>query len=435
MAGSAETSAGACPHQAGKALSDYSLLDPQVMAAPWEFYERLHEECPVYQMPETGIYVVTRYNDIQTVVRDPKTYSNVILAMEALQGDNGRRYQDMLREKGWEHVHVLHRSDPPKHSRQRKMVDRVFSGQRVRELIPQVETLAHALVDRFIDRGECELIKDFALPLPGMILGEQLGLDKHEFARFQSWALAMLATSNEIMDEERLRQIADIELDAQHYLAGIFESRKKQPTGDLISDLVHVAAEGEEPFTMHELQNLLNQLITGGYETTTSAIGHGLWLLIRYPDQYAKLRANPGLLKRFVEETLRFESPVQGIMRTVTCDTVLGGTPLKAGATLLLRFGAANQDPEKFPCPRTFDIERANAGTHLAFGAGIHACLGQQLARQEIFTGMQVLLERMENFELARPLPEPAYVFSLNFRPLKELPIRFTRRNSAAGAA
>lgn len=421
-----------CPH---KQLADYSLLDPQVMASPWEFYARLHAECPVYKMPDTGIYVVTRYDDIQTVVRDPKTYSNVILAMEALQGDNGRRYQDMLREKGYEHVHVLHRADPPKHARHRKMVDRVFSGQRVRALVPEVEKLAHELVDRFIDRGECELIRDFALPLPGMILGEQLGLDKHEFARFQSWALAMLATSNEIMDEERLRAIADIELDAQQYLAAIFESRRQNPTGDLISDLVHSAIEGEEPFTMHELQNLLHQLITGGYETTTSAIGHGLWLLIRYPEQYAKLRAKPELLKRYVEETLRFESPVQGLMRAVTCDTVLGGVQLKAGDTILVRYGAANQDPAKFPNPRTFDIERGNAAAHVAFGSGIHTCLGQQLARQEIFTGLQVLLERMENFELARELPDPAYVFSLNFRPLKELPIRFTKRQAGVSSA
>ena len=416
-----------CPaHQ--QPLSEFSLLDEHLLANPWAFYERLHTESPVYRMPETGIYVVTRYDDIIAVVRDTATYSNVILAMEALQGDNGRRYQQMLKEKGWEHVHVLHRTDPPKHATHRKLVDRVFTAERVRALVPQVEALAHQLVDQFIDRGECELIKDFALPLPGMILGEQLGLDKNDFARFQSWALAMLSTSNEIMSEERLREVADIELDAQHYLAAIFERRKREPTGDLISDLVHAAGEGEEPFTMHELQNLLNQLITGGYETTTSAIAHGLWLLIQHPEQYAKLRENPALLKRFVEETLRIESPVQGIMRTVTRDTELGGVALKAGDTILLRFGAANQDPAKFPCPREFNIERSNAGSHLAFGAGIHACLGQQLARQEIHTGIKVLLERMEIFTVRGPLPDPAYVYSLNFRPLKVLPIGFTRR-------
>lgn len=418
---------GSCPHHTGP-LDETSLLDAAVLSDPWDFYARLQVEAPVYRMPETGIYVVTRYEDVMAVVRDTATYSNVILAMEALQGDNGRRYQQMLKEKGWAHVHVLHRTDPPVHATHRRLVDRVFTAERVRALVPQVEALAHELVDRFIAQGRCELIRDFALPLPGMILGEQLGLDKHDFARFQSWALAMLATSNEIMDEARLREVADIELDAQHYLAAIFESRRAQPTGDLISDLVHAAREGEEPFTMHELQNLLNQLITGGYETTTSAIAHGLWLLIQHPDQHAKLRENPALLKRFVEETLRIESPVQGIMRTVTRDTELAGTPLKAGDTVLVRFGAANQDPDKFPCPRSFDIERGNASAHLAFGAGIHSCLGQQLARQEIQTGIKVLLERIENFEIDGEMPEPPYVYSLNFRPLKQLPLRFTAR-------
>ena len=238
----------------------------------------------------------------------------------------------------------------------------------------------------------------------------------------------MLATSNEIMSEDRLREIVDIELDAQHYLAKIFEDRRQTPTGDLISDLVHVAEDGEDPFTEHELQNLLNQLITGGYETTTSAIAHGLWLLIQHPEQYAKLREKPELLKRFVDETLRLESPVQGIMRSVVKDTVLRGVQLKAGDTLILRFGAANQDPEKFEYPRKFDIERPNAHAHLSFGGGIHACLGQQLARQEILIGIRVLLERLENFSVDADFPEPAYVYSLNFRPLKTLPIKFTKR-------
>ena len=416
-----------CPYS-GKPLTEISLLDEQVLNDPWEFYARLQQECPVYRMPETGIHVVSRYEDIMQVMRDTETYSNVILAMEALQGDNGRRYQQMLAEKGWAHVHVLHRTDPPKHVTHRRLVDRVFTAERVRALVPQVEALAHELVDRFIDKGECELIKDFALPLPGMILGEQLGLDKNDFARFQRWALAMLATSNEIMSEARLREVAEIELDAQHYLAEIFEARRRQPTGDLISDLVHAAREGEEPFTMHELQNLLNQLITGGYETTTSAIAHGLWLLIQHPDQYQKLRANPTLLRRFVEEVLRLESPVQGLMRHVTRDTELAGVQLKAGDTVLVRFGAANQDPEKFPDPRRFDIERSNAAFHLAFGTGVHVCLGQQLARQEILTGTKVLLDRLDNFALSGPMPEPPHVYSLNFRPLKALPIKFTPR-------
>ena len=413
-----------------KPLSEYSLLDEQVLACPFEFYSRLLEEAPVYRMPETGMYVVSKHEDILTVTRDTETFSNVILAMEKLQGDNGRRYQEILRQRGWEHVHVLHRTDPPVHSFHRRLVDRVFTPARIKVLAPQVEALAHELVDKFIDKGECDLIRDFALPLPGIILGDQLGLDKNEFARFQAWALAFLSTGNKVMDDEELLATAEIELDAQRYLADILEDRRRNPTNDLISDLVHAAKEGEQPFNMHELQNLMHQLITGGYETTTSAITHGIWLLMRNPDQLAKVRANPELLKNFVEETLRVESPVQGLMRQVTRDTELNGVRIEAGATVLLRYGAANRDPDQFPCPEKFDVERSNARRHLAFGSGIHHCIGAPLARQEILTGVSVLLERLDNLELAAPLPDPPYVYSLNFRPLKVFPLKFTKRIS-----
>ncbi len=263
-----------------------------------------------------------------------------------------------------------------------------------------------------------------------MILGEQLGLDKNEFARFQRWAIAFLATSNKIMTDEELEETAEIELDAQRYLEAVLEDRRQNPTDDLISGLVHAAQEGEKPFTMHELQNLMHQLITGGYETTTSAICHGIWLLIDNSAQLQKLRADPTLLKNFVEETLRIQSPVQGIMRTVTVDAELSGTKLPAGSTLLLRWGAANRDADVFPEPEKFDIQRANAGRHLAFGTGIHHCLGASLARQEILTGVGALLERLDDIELAQPLPDPPYVYSLNFRPLKEFSIRFRKRAS-----
>jgi cytochrome P450 len=403
------------------------LLDPQVLNDPFEFYALLHQEQPVYRMPETGIYVVTRYDDVRAVVKDTVTYSSVILGMEALQGENANLYQDILRKRGWEHVHVLHRTDEPKHAHHRRLVERAFTAKRVRELAPKVDALSHELIDRFIDRGECEFISEFAIPLPGIIMGEQIGLPRDEFKRFQSWAYAMLETSNRIMSEDEIRKTAEIELDAQHYLAEILEDRKQNPTDDLVSALVHAAIEGEEPFNDHELQNLMHQMITGGYETTTSAIGHGLWLLIRNPDQMAALRADEGHLKNFVEETLRIESPVQGLMRNVTTDTELAGVHIPAGSTVIVRYGAANHDTSKFECPRKFDIERSNAGMQLAFGSGVHFCPGAMLARQEITSGIRAILERMEDIELARPLPEPPHVESLNFLPIKELPIRFRK--------
>lgn len=410
------------------AIESYSLLDPAIQSDPYAFYDLLRAECPVYRMPETEMYVVTRYEDAREVLRDTETFSSVVLAMSALQQENADLYQEILREKGWEHVHVLHRSDPPEHSRYRKLVDRVFTKRQARDIAPRVVEVANELVDTLLERGECEFVTDFAVPVPGIIMCEQLGLDKSEVHRFQSWADAMLATSNRIMDEEELRATAAIELDAQHHLARVFEERRREPTQDLISGLVHAHREGEEPFSMHELQNLMHQMITGGFETTPSAMSHGLHLLMQHPDQCEALRQDRSLMGGFVDETLRVESPVQGLMRTVTKDTEIAGTKLPEGAIVIVRYGAANRDPKKFSEPEKFDIRRPNASAHLAFGLARHFCVGAPLVRQEMEIAFDLILDRMENIELTRPLPDPKHVSSLNFYCLKELPIRFTER-------
>lgn len=415
-------------HTQTRSIAEYSLLDPEIQSDPFHFYQLLHAECPVYRMPETGIYVVTRYEDCRKVLLDTDTYSSVVLGMSALQGPNADLYQQILAERGWAHVHVLHRSDPPDHSRYRALVDRVFTVKRVRDLTPHIEAIVNELIDAFIERGECEFVTEFAVPMPGIVMAEQLGLDKSEVSRFKAWADAMLATSNRVMTEAELRATAEIELDAQHHLAALFGERRADPTGDLISGLVHAHAKDEAPLSMHELQNILHQLITGGFETTPSAIAHGLWLLTRHPEQLQALRNDPGLLRNLVEEILRIESPVQGLMRTVRKDAELAGTRMAAGSVLIIRYGAANRDAAKFACPSHFDVARSNAGAQLAFGSGPHFCVGALLARQEIASSIRILLERLDHIEVARPLSEPPHASSLNFLTLKELPIRFDKR-------
>lgn len=411
-----------------RSIADYSLLDNRVQSSPFEFYDLLHRECPVYRMPETGFYIVTKYEDAREVLRDTDSYSSVVLGMKELLGPGAELYQQILRERGWEHVHVLHRSDPPAHSHYRKLVDRVFTAKRVRDLTPRIDAVANELIDRFIDRGECEFVSEFSLPMPAIVLAEQLGLDKSEVGRFKTWAETMLATSNRLMSEEELRATADIELEAQHYLAALFEERRQNPTGDLISGLVHAHLKGEEPLSMHELQNIMHQLITGGFETTTSAIAHGLWLLIRHPDQMERLRNDRSLMKNFVEEVLRIESPVQGLMRRTAREVELNGVTISAESVVIVRYGAANRDPEKFVCPHLFDIARENAGAQLAFGSGPHFCVGAMLARQEMASSFSAILDRMDDIALARPLSDPPHLPSLNFMTLRELPIRFRKR-------
>lgn len=412
-------------------VDDYSLMDPATQSDPFEFYALLHKERPVYRMPETGFYMVTRYDDLRHVLKDTETFSNNWSPKRAqsLQGELGMLYEQIIAERGWAHVATLQRTDPPVHSRYRKLLDRVFTVSRVREMAPYVDGVTNELVDSWIDDGRCEFNAQFAMPMPGIIIAEQLGLGRKDIQTFKKWADALIAPAVIKMDEQQIRDTAEIELEMQHFLFEVFEDRRKNPTDDLISGLVHAHGDDEAPLTMHELQNVMHQLISGGFETTQSAIGHAMWLLLRHPETMQRLRDDASLIRKFCEEALRFESPVQGLSRTTTRDVELGGTLIPEGSMVLVRYGAANRDPERFECPHRLDIDRPNAGAHLAFGSGPHFCVGASLARQEMISAFTILLERLDDIRLERPLESPAHFPSLFFLPLKELPITFRKAN------
>jgi len=409
-------------------VSEYSMLDPEVSSQPWEFYGVLHEQCPVYQMPETGAFVVTRYADLRQVLKDPETFSSDVRV--ATMPGLAELQQNILKEGGgWEHVQTLQRTDPPLHGHYRKLLDRVFTIKRVREMTPYIEQVTNDLIDGWIDNGECEFNNDFAMPMPGIIIAEQLGLDRGEIKTFKKWADAMLgAARSPVATEEEVRANAEIELEAQLYLADVFEDRRKNPQQDLMSAMVHAQAEDEEPLTMHELQNLMHQLITGGFETTQTALNHGMWTLVRHPELVPRLRADPSLMKPFVEEVLRWESPVQFLARRATKDVELAGTLIPKESMVLVGYGPADRDEAKFECPHKFDIERKNAGAHLAFGSGAHFCVGALLARQEMATSFTQIVQRLDNIELARPLPQPVHNFSLFFLPMHDFHVKFDKR-------
>ncbi|MBW8814538.1 MAG: cytochrome P450 [Caulobacterales bacterium] len=413
-------------------VEDFSLMDPQVQSRPYDFYALLHEHEPVYRMPETGMYVVTRYADVRAVLQDCETFSNDVELGFGVNGAGYQMYQDVLDQRGWRHVQTLQRTDPPRHGRYRKLLDQVFNVLRVQQLTPHIEEVANDLIDGFIDQGECEFVSAFALPLPGIIIAEQLGLNRNEIATFKAWCDAIISPASVAMSEAELRATAEVELEMQHFLAAQFEDRRRNPGPDLISGLVNAAVEGEEPLSMHELQSLMEQLIAGGYDTTISALANGLWLLLRHPEQMAKLRADPALLKGFVEESLRYESPVQGLVRRATRPVEIAGVTIPKDAIVMVRYAAANRDPAKFACPHQFDIERSNAAAHMAFGVGTHFCVGRLLAKQELMTGFSILLARLGEIELARPVLDPPHHPSLIVHGMRELHIRFSGRSAAA---
>jgi cytochrome P450 len=413
-----------------KTVSDYSMLDHETQSDPYEFYALLHEECPVYHMPETGFYMVTKYDDMRRVLKDTDIFTSDVRRTVGLQGDGKTNiYQDILADRGWSHVQTLQRTDPPEHTRYRKLLDRVFTARRVREMVPYIESVTNELIDGWIDDGEVDFISGFAMPQPGIIIAEQLGLERSQVGTFKKWADAMLATAIKPLTEEELLDVVETELEAQHFFAKTFEDRRVNPGDDLMSGFVHAHGDDEEPLTMHELQNLMHQLITGGFETTQSALAHSMWVLLRQPELQTRLRDDPSLIKAFVEEALRYESPVQGLSRMTTQDVNLGGITIPANSMVVVRYGAANRDPEKFECPHQFDLDRKNAGAHIAFGMGAHFCVGAMLARQEMISAVTHVLRRMDNIRLAKEMAYPVHDTSLFFLPIKEMYIAFDKIN------
>lgn len=404
-------------------LDEYSLLDPAVQDDPFAMYEAMQEAPGIYQMPETGFFIISRYADLRAVLTDPASFSNEV-DRAALQGPElSEAHQHYLSERGWPHINTLQRSDAPAHGRYRKLVDRVFTVGRVREMTPRIEAVAESLIDRFADRGTCEFVSEFAMLLPGIILAQEMGLDDDQVGTFKRWADAMLAPASRKMTAEELREVGDIELEAQHHLATMFEACRAEPRPGIISALVHAHAEGEEPLSMAELQSVMSQLIGGGFESTMTATGHAMHRIASEPGHLERLHEDPKRIRGFVEEVLRMNSPTQGLRRRATRDVEIAGTLIPAGSVVVVRYGAANRDASKFACPHQFDPERPNAATHLAFGAGAHFCVGAVLARQEIVSGVLAMVRRFGRIELARPLEKPIHRANFLTLPLRELPL------------
>jgi cytochrome P450 len=410
---------------------DHTMLDPTIQDSPWDFYRELHEQCPVFPMPEIGAVMVTKYDDVRFVLTRPDLFSSSGRSggsKKGLQVENARRYQAILRERGWGHVETLQRCDPPEHTAYRRLVGKAFLPRRIKELAPSIDDITAQLIDGLIGSGECEFNMDFAMPLPGTVICEQLGLDRSQIHTFNRWAGAMLALAMKPLNEAELLEAVELELAAQHHLAAEFEKRRDTPTDDLISTLVHAHEdeEGAQPLSIAELQNLMHQLITGGFETTTSALNHGMWLLTRRPDVQDRLRADPSLIPAFIEEALRFESPVQGLARRATQDVDLNGVTIPKDALVLVRYAAANRDSDAFERADEFDLDRSTDTHHLAFGVGAHFCVGAALARQELVSGFTQWLARTSSIELARPFEGAVHEPSFILFPMKELPLRFT---------
>jgi cytochrome P450 len=239
------------------------------------------------------------------------------------------------------------------------------------------------------------------VPLPLTVIADQLGVPRADLADFKRWSDASVGPLGGMLGPEEQRECARLVVELQDYLAERCEERRAEPRDDLLSDLVHARVDGERPLTTPEVVSVAQQFLVAGNETTTNLIAAGLMFLLRDPEQLALVRDDPGLVPDAVEETLRCETPVSGMWRVAAREAVLGGVPIPEGSFVMLRYAAANRDAAIFEDPERFDVRRANARDHLAFGLGIHFCLGAALARQEAAAALARMIERFPGLRLA----------------------------------
>lgn len=412
-----------------KCPADFDFFSPEVIESPYEFYEAIRREAPVYHLPDTNIYMLSRWEDIRQVNRDTATFSNDF--HDLLQGPEPSEAAAKIYEDAYEHVPTLLTLDPPEHKVFRTLVNKVFNAKRVETMHAYIEQVADELIDDIIDKGECEFVHDFATPFPIYVIADQLGVPREDVRRIKAWSDAFASRLGGMFTPEEELENARLIVEYQHYMAKIIADRRDQPRDDMISDLSNSTikhADGERLMTVEELLSMIEQLLVAGNETTTSATTGGVLSLIQLSDQLQILLDDPGMIDNAVEEILRLESPSAGLWRVVTKDTELHGVAISKGSLLQLRYAAANRDERVFDDPERMDVCRKNADDHIAFGFGTHFCPGAFLGRKEMQVAFSRLLHRLTNIQLAEGKNDLTHWPNMVLRGLKELHITFEKR-------
>lgn len=418
----------ACPF---KQAADIDFMDPVVQENWFEAYDVLRNEAPIYFMPQTGMVILTRYDDIEYVLRRPSLFTAgpdvqdtepLIKFPEALA---------LYEQKGWRRYTALG-ENLPKHKHYRALVDPKLTLSAIKTKEPFIRGVINELIDTWIDKGEIEFMKEFAEPLPMIVIGELLGFPRMDLPMLKEWSYAWVLPFSRGLTLERETWAVEKHIELQHYIHDTIKDKRRRPADDIITHLTTVELEDvdlghKRPLTDTEIIGITDHLLIGGNETTTFALANGLWLLFRNPEVYAALQADRSKIRNWVEEVLRIESPTQGLFRHVAQDTDINGFKLAKGAILSIRYGAGNHDPERFPEPTNPDLERKNAGRHLAFGLGEHVCPGATLSRYEQWLAWEILLERVPNM---RPVPDKddfSHVPGFWLRALKSIHMQFDR--------
>ena len=375
-----------------KALQDFDLFDPETIENPYPFFAALRREAPLYELPNGAYYLISRFDDVQKAVMDTDTYSSNLVAV--LTQNTGAENAELVQLSGGEAQasDVLAIADPPRHTRQRKVSNRAFTMRRVSAMEPRIRDLAESLIDRFDRSRPVDWVAEFAVPLPMTIIIELLGFPREDMARLKTLSDSSVALLSGINTGEQLAYHAGKINELFQYLSEQFDRAVTDPPDNVLGDLITAFNDEPEHFSRDEVVSILLQLLTAGNETTTSLIGSAMMLLLREPGLEARLRHKPELVSPFIEEVLRLESPFHGHFRQVRRDTEVAGQALPAGSRVMLLWAGANRDERHFANADSIDLERPRPKQHLAFGYGIHHCIGAALARMEAEVAIRSVL-------------------------------------------
>jgi cytochrome P450 len=384
---------------------------------PFPLYAQWREQAPVYQLPDRpDVYVVSRYEDVKQVARDPATFSSV--------GSRTRLNGFGFVGESTSGQNIVE-SDPPAHKAKHDLAFAALKPGRIRDHEGWIAEIVDGLIDRFIERGECEFVGEFARRLPVAVTARFFGIPDADLPMLEQWADLEVSGLSWMPPDRQERQRRDsVAMGA--YLEGLIRDRQDRPGEDFVSQLIVGQTERDGQPDLQEILALASNVLAGGAATTQHMLGGALLLLLEHPEELEHCRTDPAWIPRVLNEAMRLESSVQWVPRIVMRDTEIAGTPIAADSYVLIVFASANRDAERFADPDRFDPSRANVGDQIAFGTGIHSCIGAPLARLEGRIAIERLLARLLDIRVA-PGHEIRHVPSPSFRGLEALPIVFSR--------
>jgi cytochrome P450 len=385
---------------------------------PFPVYDQMRSHSPVLHLPRLDLWMIFDYDGVKRALNDHVAFSSSMFTAKRANPP-------------W-----FIFFDAPQHTKLRALVMRAFTPRMVANLEPRIRDLSRELLDQRIEHGEMDLASDFSIPLPMLVIAEMLGVPTTDQPLFRRWSDVMLNLSFTVPGGEGASQASQdyfaVKGEMGAYLAGLLAERRATPQDDLLTKLVQAEVDGQR-LSDDEILGFFQLLLIAGTETTTNLLNNAILCLIENPDQLASLRAAPELLPSAIEEVLRYRSPVQWMFRATKQEVELRGQKIPAGKLVLPFIGSANRDPQQFPDPNSFDIAR-DLNPHIAFGHGIHFCLGAPLSRLEARIALPDLLDRLKGLELASPDPwEPRK--ALHVHGPSRLPIRFEPGKRATAQA